>query len=228
MARIMNHECARYRPLLAEHLTLATPMRADLTLHLDQCPDCTRETSELDDVVRTLRRANPVAGWAAAPGTAAGKRLSEQPTPELGDRIRRNVAGTRPVRPHRPRHAAGVLVAAALAVAMVVPVSILVNHEPSPATSVALIREDPMISHPWGTEIPVTLSGLEPQETYQMMVVNADGERAPGGSVQVATDEPVATRMTTAMPKSTITALVVEDDKGRTVLSVPVEPLPTT
>lgn len=84
-----------------------------------------------------------------------------------------------------------------------------------------------MVTRPWGTEVPVALSGLRSGETYRMMTVNAAGARTSGGSVRAATDEPVSTRMVTAMRRDTITALIVEDEEGRVVARVPVKPPPT-
>jgi hypothetical protein len=224
----MKKECFPFRPLLTERLLLGTPLPEDVSRHLDRCPDCTREASETDDVVRTLRRADPIAGW-------TDERACEtdaQPSSDLGDRIRRETAGSktaaRPawtVRPKRRRRIA-LGAAAALVAAAAVVVPLVATPDPAPETSVVLTRQGQMVDHPWGTEVPVALSGLEAGETYRMMTVNAEGTRAPGGSLWAASDEPVSTRMMTAMSKDTITALIVEDGAGRVVTRVPVRPSP--
>ncbi|MEU5226543.1 hypothetical protein AB0G55_28495 [Streptomyces toyocaensis] len=223
MAGTMNKECIPFRPLLTEHLLLGTPLPEDLARHLDQCPECTREAAELEDVVRTLRRVDPFADWTGARGSASRAR----PSKDLGDRIRQVVADPKPVRPRfRRRVALGVAAAFVTAAAAVVPLS-LDQDQPAPATAVVLVREGTMIGHPWGTEVPVALSGLEKGETYRMVTVNADGTRVPGGSVRADSGEQVSTRMVTAMRKDTITALIVEDGDGRVVSHVRVVPSPS-
>lgn len=235
MARIMNKECFPFRSLLTEHQLLGTPLPEELSRHLDRCADCTREFSETDDVVRTLRRADPLAHRAdvRTPETYG------QPSSGLGDRIRREVAGAEttsdPPRPRtrprtRPRHrrriALGVAAAFVTAAAVVVPLTM--DQDQGPATSVVLVREGRMTERPGGTEVPVALSGLQAGETYRMMTVNAKGARVPSGTVRAATDEPVSTRMVTAMRKDTITALIVQDEEGRVVTHVPVVPQSTS
>ncbi|MGW4102714.1 hypothetical protein [Streptomyces sp. NPDC004976] len=223
MAGTMNKECFPFRPLLTEHLLLGTPLPEDLARHLDRCPDCTREAAELDDVVRTLQRSDPFADWAGARGAAAKAR----PSKDLGDRIRQVVADPKPVRPRfRRRVTLGVAAAFVTAAAVAVPLG-LEEDQPAPTTAVVLVREGKMIDRPWGTEVPVSLSGLEKGETYRMVTVNADGTRVPGGSVRDDSGEQVSTRMVTAMPKETITALIVEDEDGRVVTHVSVVPPPS-
>ncbi|WP_253867038.1 hypothetical protein [Promicromonospora umidemergens] len=219
----MNEDCARLRPVLAECLSLGIPMPEGLSRHLERCQDCAREAAELGDVVRTLRRAEPA--WTRPAPDA----MTERPPAELGDRIRRAVVPAQEAaRPRRRRRIAAALTAAAVAASVAVAVPLATYQAPPPVSAVALVRDDPMVSHPWGTEIPVSLSGLVPGRTYHLMAVNADGVQAPGGSVRAPDDAPVSARMTTAMPRDTITALVVEDDEGRAVLHVPVEPLRAT
>ena len=230
MAGTVNEECSRYRPLLTEHLLLGTAPPQDASRHLEQCPECARETAEAHDVVRTLRRAHPLDGpaWPGAPAPAPSLR----PADDLGDRIGREVARAEENAgapgPRLPRRLLPVLLglAAALAsAAAVVPLS-LDDGDPAPVTTpVAMVREGKMVDRDWGTEVPVALSGLKEGETYRMMTVNADGGRTPGGSVRAASSgEQVSTRMMTAMPRHTITALIVEDGDGRVVTRVPVRP----
>ncbi|MFF6999004.1 hypothetical protein ACFY93_29190 [Streptomyces sp. NPDC008313] len=224
----MNEECFRSRPLLTELRMRGAPLPEELSRHLEECPDCAREAVETDDVVRTLRRADPLAGWIDTRllGTP------ESPSEDLGDRIRREVAGARADdRPRpRPRYgrriALGVAAGFVTAAAVVVPLTLDEDQAP-PATAVVLVRDGGMVERPGGTEVPVALSGLEAGKTYRMMTVNAEGTRLAGGTVRAANDGPVDTRMVTAMRKDTITALIVEDEDGRVVTRVPVAPSTT-
>ncbi|NDZ77738.1 hypothetical protein G3I19_04210 [Streptomyces sp. SID10853] len=248
MAGVMNKECLLYGPLLTEHLLLGTPLPEELSRHVDGCPECAREVSLTDDVVRTLRRADPLAGRIAARAPAPRARPSE----DLVDRIRRDMDAGRDDgdagrdmhagrdvyagrngyagRSRRPgrRFALGVAAAFVTAAAVAVPLT-LHQDRPAPATSAASVvlhRQGRMVERPWGTEVPVALSGLRPGETYRMMTVNAAGKRVPGGSVRAATGDPVSTRMVTAMRRATITGLIVEDAHGHVVGRVPVVKLP--
>lgn len=219
MAGIMNKECFALRPLLVENLLLGTPMPEEVSRHLGQCPDCTREAHETQDVVRTLRRADPLAGW--TPSRASDAQAG--PSSDLGDRIRRDVARAKTARPGRRRIVLGVAAAFVAAAAVVVPLSMGQDQHRAPDTSVSLVRQGQMVERPWGTEVPVALSGLETGRTYRVMTVNAEGARVPGGSVRAAADgRPVTIHMVTAMRKNTITALLVEDEEGHVVTQVSV------
>ncbi|MCM1965893.1 hypothetical protein [Streptomyces sp. G1] len=94
-------------------------------------------------------------------------------------------------------------------------------------TSVAAVQvsqDGEMIAHTWGTEIPVSLSGLQDGGTYRLMTGNARGERVHAGSVQASdrTDSPMRVRLRTAMSKDTITTLYVQDADGRFIAQIPV------
>ncbi|MFJ3823641.1 hypothetical protein [Streptomyces nodosus] len=221
MADIMNKECLPFRPLLTEHLLLGMPLPKNLARHLDQCRDCAREASEVDDVVRTLQQAGPLAGLTDTRSSAVHARPSEN----LSERIRRELTTTRTAsRPRRQRRIAlGLAATCVTAAALIIPF-VANQDQPAPTTPVVLVRQGQMVEYQWGTEVPVALSGLKTGETYRMVVANAAGTRLPGGSVRAATTEPVAFRMVTAMRKDTITALIVEDAEGRVVTRVPVEP----
>ncbi|MBB5933950.1 hypothetical protein [Streptomyces zagrosensis] len=228
MAGTMNKACIPFRPLLTEHLLLGTPLPADLARHLDQCPECTRAASETDDVVRTLQRADPLAGWTGARASATQAR----PSKELSDRIRHVVADAESARPRiRPRRRIALGAAAAFVTAAAVIAPFALDQSPGqdqpPVTSVALVREGKMVERPGGTEVPVALSGLKAGETYRMMTVNASGARASGGSIRAVSDAQVSTRMVTAMRKNTITALIIEDEEGHVVTHLPVLPPPS-
>ncbi|MFI0977681.1 hypothetical protein ACH4SP_11730 [Streptomyces sp. NPDC021093] len=229
MVGTMNKDCFGFRPLLTEHLLLGTLLPEELSRHLGQCPDCTREAAETDDVVRTLQRMNPLADLAHPRASAVHVR----PSRDLGDRIRRDTAGAKgdtagakAVRTGRGRRLAlGVAASLVTAAAVLIPLSTS-DQGQAPGTSVALVRQGQMVDRSWGTEVPVALSGLEAGETYRMMAVNADGTRLSGGTVRADSGEQVSFRMMTAMDKHTITALIVEDEEGRVVSRVSVRPSP--
>ncbi|MFI6864997.1 hypothetical protein ACIBKZ_34855 [Streptomyces sp. NPDC050421] len=222
MAGTMNKNCVPFRPLLTEHLLLGTPLPEELSRHLGQCPDCTREASETDDVVRTLQRVNPLADWAHPRASETHAR----PSNDLGDRIRRDMAGAKTVRTGRGRRiVVGVAASLVTAAAVIIPLNMADRSQPL-GTAVVLVRQGQMVDQAWGTEVPVALSGMEAGETYRVMAVNADGTRLSGGSVRAGSGQQISFRMVTAMRKNTITALIVEDEEGRVVSRVPVRPSP--
>ncbi|MER7399091.1 hypothetical protein ABT381_26685, partial [Streptomyces sp. NPDC000151] len=118
-----------------------------------------------------------------------------------------------------------VLAAAAVlaAVAVLVPVAVH-ERDSGPVDVVTVAREGLMIPRPWGTEVPVSLSGLTPGRTYRMMTADADGHRMPAGSL-TAPGPGARTRMMTAMARDAIKSLLVEDQDGRLVADLPVRPL---
>ncbi|MBQ0951304.1 hypothetical protein ACFWFH_12130 [Streptomyces coelicoflavus] len=211
MAGTMNKACVHHRPLLTEYLLLGTPLPEELFRHLHQCPDCAREATEIDDVGRTMRRVDAFARWKAAP---------HGPVP--------SVNGTAAPRPARTgpgkRIALGFAAALVAAAAVAVPLGSAHEQGADPKLSTAAIRYGEMIGRPWGTEVPVVLSGLSSGETYRLTTVGADGARAVGGSVQAASAERFTFRIVTSMDKDTITELIVEDGEGHVIARVPVCP----
>ncbi|MFJ4274326.1 hypothetical protein ACIP29_27650 [Streptomyces coelicoflavus] len=209
MAGTMNKACVHHRPFLTEHLLLGTPLPEELSRHLDQCPDCAREAAETEDVGRTMRRVDPFARWKAAPqGPVRSVNGTEAPKPVRTGPGRRIILG----------FAAALLAAAAV----VVPVGVTHRQGADPTPSAAVITHGEMIGRPWGTEVPVVLSGLSSGEAYRLTTVGADGARAVGGSVQAASAERFTFRIVTSMDKDTITELIVEDGEGHAIARVPV------
>lgn len=225
MVGAMNESCFPHRTALTEHQLLGTPLPTEVRRHLERCPDCSREAIETENVVRTLHRAGP----AAARTEDRMAPPSGGPSHDLRDRIVREVTHQAPAarRQRLPRVALGVAAAALAAVAVVVPVSLSGDQAPVSSTSITLTRHGRMVEKSWGTEVPVVLSGLADGQTYRMMAVNADGKKASGGSVSGKGPAPVSLRMVTAMPRNTITALLVEDEHGHVVSRLPVRPTAT-
>lgn len=218
MAGSVSAPCQDIRPLLAEYMMLDVPLPRSIAQHLGQCPECLREAAEIKDVVRTLERAAPEAAAVRRAGVPA-----LLPLPDKGGRIhtkssRTGRAGAR----RRDRVAIGAAAAVLCAIAAVfVPLSIESHPAPS-ALALSLAREGRMVSYPWGTEVPVALTGLRPGQTYRLMTADSSGRSTPGGSVRATVDETVHTRIMTAMPREAIAALLVEDDNGRVLARMPI------
>ncbi|QUQ64360.1 hypothetical protein [Kutzneria sp. CA-103260] len=213
--------CREARAEMTELLMLGQPLPWRLNRHLAECDECGRERREIAEIADVLGRADPAvaeAGWRPPHDDLPG------PSPDLGARIGRQVATARRRR-NRRRAALGLAAAAAIAAIVILPTTLPAS---GPASVVALSRDGSMIQHSWGTEVPVALSGLEPGRSYDMVTEDATGRRAPAGSVQSPTGQPVHTRMVTSMNRDAIATLLIMDGTGATpVARIPVSP-PTT
>ncbi|TMR21194.1 hypothetical protein, partial [Actinomadura geliboluensis] len=208
MAGPVTPSCHAFRVELTELLLLDRPLPAPLTRHLAQCADCSAEAASVRRVIRTFERAEPLLPGAAVP----------VPGPEGPPRrtARRRVA------------AAGLVLAAAAVLALLHPGGMGLpgdGPEGRPDAAVTLSRPAPMIEHSWGTEVPVSLSGLRPGRTYGLLTGDAHGRRQSAGSVRAGDGHaPMRTCMVTAMARSEITALLVQDESGRMVARLAVPP----
>ncbi|MEU3985292.1 hypothetical protein AB0F77_35400 [Streptomyces sp. NPDC026672] len=211
MAGTMNDFCTAIREEVTELLLLGRPLPAPLARHVASCEGCSEEAEGVRRVVRTFERADSLRVPSALP--EFGGTPAVAPARTRGPVRRRVVAAV-----------ASLVLAACAAFVTVVATS---GHDTR--TSVALVhvtQDGEMISHPWGTEIPVSLSGLRAGSTYRLMTGNARGDRVQAGSVQASgqDDVPMRVHMTTAMSKDTITTLYVQDADGRFVAQAPVGP----
>ncbi|MEU1312758.1 hypothetical protein ABZ419_28240 [Streptomyces cinnamoneus] len=211
MAVTMNDFCTAIREEVTELLLLGKPLPAPLARHVASCEGCSQETEGVRRVVRTFERADSLRAPSALP--------------ELGGATAVDAAWAR--RPVRRRVAAGIasLVLAACAAF----VTVVVATSDAPRTSVASVRvaqDGEMIGHPWGTEIPVSLSGLRAGSTYRLMTGNARGDRVQAGSLRASGqgEAPLRAHMTTAMSKDAITTLYVQDVDGHFVAQAPAGP----
>jgi hypothetical protein len=215
----MNTPCRDVRPVLAEHLMLDVPLPQSVAQHLDRCPECLREASEITDVVRTLKRAAPEATVLRRSGAPAVRTR-----PDRGIRIHAGIVETGRAGARR-RHRVALGAAAVLAAIAAVFIPLSINHHSAPpAMAFSLAREGRMVSYTWGTEVPVALTGLHPGQTYRLMTADSSGHSTPGGSVRGTVDETVHTRIMTAMPRDAIAALLVEDENGRVLARMPIVP----
>ncbi|MFA7754966.1 hypothetical protein V5F01_15285 [Streptomyces sp. NRRL B-2790] len=207
----MNDFCIAIREEVTELLLLGKPLPASLARHVASCEGCSEEAEGVRRVVRTFERADSLRVPSALPDV---NRASAVAPSQPRGRIRRRVA-------------AGIAsVALAACAGFVTVVATSGNDTHTSVASVRVAQDGEMISRPWGTEIPVSLSGLRDGGTYRLMTGNARGDRVQAGSVQASgqSDAPMRIRLTTAMSKNTITTLYVQDADGRFVAQAPVGP----
>ncbi len=205
----MTPECKMARTVSTEALMLARPLPDPVAQHLAECAACNAEADGVRRTIATLDAARRPRSRTAAPGLPSAQRL----VPIV----------SRPQSPP-PQRARGKILAAVaaslLAASLLLPTAL--THNQASQAAVSIERAGKMAPQPWGTEVPLSLSGLQPGRTYRLMAADAHGVRMSGGSVMVSTPQPVRTRMSTAMRRDAITTVLVEDQDGRLVATLQV------
>lgn len=209
----MNAGCATHRGELTEQLLLGLPLTAELSRHLAECAWCARELGEISEVVATLHRAE--SSFRGAHRAPAPLESPPVPGPWITERIPAHGPG-------RKRRFA-LLAAAAAIIGGAALVPLLHSGTGGAANDVALARVGYMVAHPWGTEVPIALTGLHLGQTYHLLTADAAGDRAPAGSVRATGDRTVRARMVTAMSRGAITVLMVADQGDDQVAAIPID-----
>ncbi|MDH6455323.1 MULTISPECIES: hypothetical protein [unclassified Streptomyces] len=207
----MNDFCTAIREEVTELLLLGKPLPAPLARHVASCEGCSEEAEGVRRVVRTFERADSLRVPSALPD--AGRTSAGVPSRKRVPISRRMAAGV-----------SSLVLAACAAFVTIVATSGNDSHTSVAAIQVA--QDGEMIAHPWGTEIPVSLSGMRDGTTYRFMTGNARGDRVQAGSVQPSgqSDGPMRVHLTTAMRKDTITMVYVQDADGQFVAQAAVGP----
>lgn len=215
--------CQGWRPDLGAYVTgkLTAEEEVALRAHLDGCPACRSEATDLSAVARLLPLARP-ADLDDAPS----------PRPELRegvvDRVR---AARRDVRRSRWRVRMAVAAAAIVGIAAgaIGATAIGGDDPPAPAgTPVSftmaegeVAAEARIAEKPWGSGISLTATGLRPGEVYAVWLERPDGSRVAAGTFRPGADRSIHCYMTAALAPHQATALGVSDGAGQTVLLAP-------
>ena len=205
-----------------------------LRAHLDGCAACRAELEDLAPLAADLRLVDP----ARTPGPAA-------PPRELGVRIAGAVAAESVLREHRDRRSArrgrlrGVLVpvAAAAVAAVVTALVVLPDDAPTaPRAPVVAFEQLPLrpvdpsvradaaatvVPHTWGVEVRLVAAGFDAGATYRGLVRTADGRVLPAGEFLGTGAKAVTCTMQAAVLRADAVDFTVVDDRGRTVLDLP-------
>jgi anti-sigma factor RsiW len=188
-----------------------------LRAHLDGCAECRAELRELTLVARAL----------AAVGVEALDAPPAEPSGTLGPRVLARLAQERDtVRSRRVRRAfvgAGALATVAAAVvALVLAVGtgggpdgtrvVLPGVGGVRASATAILRADEA-----GTEVEMTVTGLDRGDYYWLWVTDEDGDRLPAGTFR-GSDHPLDMRLTAALPLEKARRIWVTDGNDKVVL----------
>ena len=184
--------------------------RDQVETHARECPSCAAMLSELAPLPGLLHRID---------------------LPTLEDLLERAIAQARaeePVALPRRRWKAAALVAAAAAAVVVLMVSMLVSNQPrsftvsatSPVTAVeATVQVTPTDS---GTELDLTLEGVDAGEHCQLVVVGRDGEREVASTWIANYEGEAAITGNTSIMRADLRHLEVTTLDGRTLVTVEV------
>jgi hypothetical protein len=214
-------DCRPWREDIGAYLLGGLPeeRRTALLAHLDGCPACRAELSELAEVARVMPAADPLRN-----------RGRQVPSNQLVDSILGAISTERRGRRMRlARRATAVAVAAAVLAIGAVTVSTL-REDPTRATIELAGEADGAESTaqleylPGGTRIDLDVDGLPVQETYFVWLEDSEGERVAAGSFWTPEEgERIELKLTAALSLRRCAGIGVSDSGGETVLYSPVE-----
>jgi hypothetical protein len=203
--------------------------RAKVDEHLQACPRCRGELASLAALPALLRR---VANEQAILGESGSAR---QHTPSGPDGLIRKVASNR----RRNRVLAAVAAVALITATAAATVSLLGRgrtQPPSPAWSATVqaassatgvwvqVRFAP---RSWGTEVEARITGLRPGTQCELWVTALGGERiAAGGWTIASSPSAFWYPASVPVPAATLRGLQISTPRGRTLVSIPVRPVP--
>jgi len=179
--------------------------------HLESCPACSAEVTELRAVVGLLPQLDP-----AHLGSQR-----EVPSPMLAARIMREVARHR--RRRLVRLALSATACAALVVALVLGASALDRRDgditrPLVAVGAATTSgEAALAERSWGTHVTLELEGLTPGTDYGAWLERADGSRVLAGTFR-AQEPTIQLTLSAALPLDEGRAVGVSTTDGQDVL----------
>ena len=176
--------------------------------HVVGCLRCRRDLRELGEVSAALRDVDS----------------TEEPTPELVDRVVQAVGRAR-----RREQLAGrsrwAVAAAASVVALLATGSLLPGLLDAPREQVTLVAADDdvsvrgaLVEHTWGTELEMVVDGLPAGRTYTVEFRDDQGRRFPAGAF-LGADRPVVCDMNAAVLRADATQVQVLDQAGVAVVT---------
>jgi anti-sigma factor RsiW len=187
--------------------------QAALLAHLDGCPDCRDEVSELAAVARALPLADPL--------RSAGRPL---PPDHLGDAIVDRIATERAEARRRGFRRASVvgLTAAALIAAVFVVIGILDSSQQTTldlaSTSGPGKGSVVLEYHRWGTEVRLAVAELPREAVYGVWLERSNGDRVSAGSFWTPEQGDVEVTLSAAMNLKDCKGIGISDENDNTVM----------
>lgn len=180
-------------------------------------PSARQELRDLTELLPSLR-------------DAASQWQEQQPSAELGESVRHI--------PHRGVRRRRAVLAAAVAASLIAGSAItlgiqhLIEAPPDgPPGTYGVVEEvafagEPidvdidgaLIAHTWGTETVLEIEGLEPGESFAVVLVSEEGDRYESGTF-LGSDILIECRMNAAVMRDEVSSLEITDDVGEVVVS---------
>lgn len=210
----MSEPCREWRGAVAASALgrLDEAEEVALAAHLDGCPACRAELAELAEVARSLPAADP-------------DRLADGPglPPALGPAIVRRIGAERRATRRRRRRLialpAGLVAAAAVTVAMLLPSSNgPVNRGIALGGAPSVVATATLEARPWGTQIRLDAEGLAPGQVQNVWLERADGSRVPAGTFTAVEGRQVHVTLAAALGRQQARAVGISGADGATVV----------
>lgn len=199
----MDHACASWRGDIGAYIVgaLDSDQQTPVKRHLETCAAC---RADYDELV-------PVRGWLsllAAPGDAAHARGGPPPG---------RLTVRRPGRPqirHRRRWQAALTAAAVIPAGRPAPTLHALDRMTGVHGQVMLLTEAT------GTQIDLTIAGLPPGQHCTLVAVSDTGTEI-AGTWNATYEGTARVQGTSAIPRSHLTALLVESPSGQLLIRIP-------
>jgi hypothetical protein len=233
----MGYRCTDARAELGVYLLGAIELadRDSVERHLEVCRRCRDELASLAGLPALLRRLPDVQAILEGDPTAGQEPLSQ---PEL---LVRRAASLRRRNRALASAAAAVLIAATAAVSAAAvsassqagprtpglgsPAQESTVHGTSTATGArAWVRYAP---RPWGTEVEVRVTGVQPRTLCQLWVTGSGGQRVPAGSWMIGDEAGTSWYpASVSLPDTSLQRFEITTNAGSTLVSIPAQPEP--
>jgi hypothetical protein len=198
----MSDQCGRWRVLLGSHaLGLLDEAEAvGVRAHLDGCPSCRAELDQLRSTAAALAVADVshVADPPPRPRPGLGADISAEISAVLATRRRRRLL---------PIAAAAIVLGLVSSVVALQesgggdPPTVLEASQPGVRAEVELVAK------PWGTEIHLEASGLDPGQGHGVWLERADGSRVPAGTFVAVAGRTVKVVLAGGVPRAEAVAV---------------------
>ena len=236
----MSDDHERLRELLGAHVLghLDDVEAGAVRAHLDGCGACRAEVADLEPLVARLDAVDPIhLDERPSPAADLGARIRSAIAAEQAEHEVRDLADRREAAHHRSRRRTTLLAAAAAVVVLALGVGVGLGRATAPAPpavpleAISLGVDPPgertgievdsagLVAHTWGTELRFEGAGFEEGAVYRAAFRDDAGRLSPAGRFLGTGEDGMTCQLQSALLRADVTAVVVRDEAGRTVLS---------